>query len=134
MRLPSSTLPLVAVLSLALGGCVHKAPTTPLGNHAPHITSVSVVPDTIALHDSITVTCHAVDQDGDHLVYDWFTQLPLKISGASHGEYLYQTSSNTRVLYFAVPDSNNPYVPVQVFARDTLGLEDGVQFRVYLRH
>ena len=77
----------------------------------------------------------APDPDGDSLVYDWFTQIPLKIAGAPQEEYLYGTASNARVMYYAGPPSRAASVPTQVFARESSsGLQDGVAFRVMLKH
>ena len=121
------------VLLVFTCACSPEQPVAPRPNRPPTILSVLVVPDTLALSDSTTITCNAVDPDGDALLYDWFTSIPLRISGAPQGVYLYNTHSNTRVFYYAGPDSFTTYRRVQVFARDTYGLQDGVEFRVYLR-
>jgi hypothetical protein len=41
--------------------------------------SLTVFPTEIGLSDSAIVTCFATDQDGDTLVYDWETDLRLRI-------------------------------------------------------
>lgn len=126
---------LPAVLLLVLvGACGGDHPAAPRINHSPIILSVSALPETLGLSDSTTITCNAVDPDGDPLVYDWFTQLPLRIVGASQGVYLYNTKSNTRVLYYAGPDSLVTLGRVQVFARDTRGLQDGVELYLLLKN
>ena len=126
--------PMLGILLVVLVcACSPEHPAAPPSNRPPTILSVSAVPDTIALSDSTTIMCNAVDPDGDDLVYDWFTTIPLKIAGAPQGVYLYGTDSYTRVFYYAGPDSLTTYRRVQVFARDPGGLQDGVEFRVYLR-
>lgn len=125
----------ILVLIVAISSaCGATSPVTPRTNHAPTILSVTALPESLSLGDSTTITCNAVDQDGDSLVYDWFTQLPLKISGAPQGVYLYGTTSHSRVLYYSGPDSLVPLTRVQVFARDENGLQDGVELHIYMRN
>jgi len=126
---------LAAPLLFLVGSCTDEQPTQPLPNHPPRILSVSVIPDSIGLADSSLVICHAVDPDGDILVYDWITHIPLKLAGAApEDEYLFGTASNTRALYYAGPDSIATSVRTQVFTRDSHGLQDGVEFYVFLKN
>lgn len=73
----------LAALSLALAssivGCQQQ--TTGPTNHSPIITSLTVLPTSLGPTDSVVVTCIAADQDGDTLVYDWSTDLRLRIKG-----------------------------------------------------
>lgn len=130
----------IAVLCLcmlSMGSCAgkDKDPVKPRINHPPRIDSVEVIPGPVALFDSVTIICHAVDPDGDSLVYDWFSQTPLWIAGAPQKVYLYGTTSNERAVYYAGPASSASSVPMQVFARESVsGLQDGVAFRVQLKN
>lgn len=122
-----------AALIILIGACGSDGtPVTPT-NHPPIIRSVSAQPETLALSDSTTITCDAIDPDGDSLRYDWFTQVPLRIVGAQQGVYLYNSRSQTQILYYSGPDSLTTLGRVQVFARDTGGLQDGIEFFLILK-
>jgi hypothetical protein len=47
------------------------SPTTPAGNHAPIIQSVTASPSTISSSRWARVSCVATDADGDSLTYVW---------------------------------------------------------------
>lgn len=122
-----------AALLILIGACgSDRTPVTPT-NRPPIIRSVSAQPETLALSDSTTITCDAIDPDGDSLRYDWFTQVPLRIVGAPQGVYLYNSRSQTQILYYSGPESLTSLARVQVFARDTRGLQDGIEFFLILR-
>jgi hypothetical protein len=96
-------------------------------NRSPGILSLSVIPDVIGPSDSVTVTCKAVDPDGDTLVYDWITDGRSRIKGANSywDLHLYNTFENSRIFY---PNNLND-IPidtlwVQCFARDRKGKSD----------
>jgi len=74
---------LLAVLTLGVegAGCDRSSPSTRPVNHYPVMTSLTVHPTNIVTSDSAVVTCVATDQDGDTLVYDWQTDLRLRIRG-----------------------------------------------------
>ena len=76
-----NSLLLILVFAFAVDSCDSSRP--PLGptNHYPAIVSLTVVPTEIGTSDSAVVTCVATDQDNDTLVYDWETDLRLRISG-----------------------------------------------------
>ena len=74
-------LALLIPLGLSLNACNSRDPVKP-SNHSPIIHSLTVVPDTLGPGDSTLVTCDASDPDGDTLVYDWTTDLRMRIKGA----------------------------------------------------
>jgi hypothetical protein len=111
---------LAVTFALACTAC-HKSPTQP-ANHSPVMVSLSVMPAAIAPSDSAAITCIATDQDGDTLVYDWETDLRLRIKGASPNVPVkYNTFNNTEIFYpnYAPADSDTVWVVVTV--RDRRG-------------
>lgn len=88
----------------------------------PVIISLSASPDSIGPADSTRVTCRAFDLDDD-LVYDWFTDARLTISGNPFDQnFLYNTSGNSLVFY---PGPGSPHTVdtawVECSARDGRG-------------
>ena len=98
--------------------------STGLDNHRPVISSVTVVPATIAQADSTTVMVSATDPDGDDLFYDWTTDKRLRIKGALAGVRTLRGTRTPSMVFY--PDSVTPPDTcwVQVVARDIRGLSD----------
>ncbi len=65
---------------LSLSACSEKPPSRPV-NHNPVISSATATPPEMGPGDSTVITVIATDQDGDTLVYDWDTDLRLRIKG-----------------------------------------------------
>lgn len=78
--------PRLAVIAVALATvwglspCQDKPPTWPV-NHNPVMSSAAANPTDMGRLDSTEVTILATDEDGDTLVYDWTTDLRLRIKG-----------------------------------------------------
>lgn len=99
-------------------GC-SKDPGRPV-NHDPVMTSLTVFPTDIGPADSAVVTCIATDQDGDTLVYDWETDLRLRIRGNPPGDPTrFNTFNSSEVFYLN-------YLPV---GTDTVWVVGGVRDR-----
>jgi hypothetical protein len=114
------TLIAIASMSIAAGSCHKNDPGFRPVNRFPVMTSLSVFPSDIAISDSAVVTCLATDQDGDTLVYDWATDLRLRIRGNRSGDPTKSnTFSNSETFY---PD----YHPAQV---DTVRIACSVRDR-----
>lgn len=73
-------LALAGLALVAQGSSCVRQPSSP-SNHWPTLASLSVVPTSIGPGDSALVTCVAADADGDTLVYDWGTDMRLRIKG-----------------------------------------------------
>lgn len=101
-------------------GCGRNA-TGPL-NHAPVLVTLTVFPQSVGVSDSVVVTCVATDQDADTLVYDWETDLRLRIKGAPPGYPIKSNSpNNTETFYPAYVPSSLDTVWVACTVRDRVG-------------
>ena len=85
---------LMACLTIGLtaGACAKDSLRPYTTNRSPVMNSLTIFPTDIGAADSATITCLASDQDGDTLVYDWDTDLRLRIKGNAPGD---PTKSNT---------------------------------------
>jgi hypothetical protein len=113
---------IVAVCFLAplLGSC-SKFPTLP-ANRNPVLVSVEASVDSLGPADSLVVTVHATDPDGDELVYDWFTDGRLIIKGARPGDTSrYNTVAASQTFYRSAVIPYNGTAWVSVYARDRVG-------------
>ena len=128
-------MPLLAISLLSafiLGACAQS----PAENHRPIVFSIAASPESIGPADSTTVTLLATDPDGDLLVYDWFTDSRLEISGTRAGQnWLYTTSSHSHVFY---PGPGSPGTLdtawVQAVARDGRGMSDNRLVYIKVQH
>jgi hypothetical protein len=117
-------------LAVSIGACGSDSTTGPT-NHNPIITSLTVFPSAIGRTDSAIVMCISSDQDGDTLVYDWFTDGRLYVQGAPPWDHFkYNTRQPTRVFYPASVDSPIDTAFVQCNTRDRKG---GVSNYKYVR-
>lgn len=114
---------LLVLVALAIGACKEYA-TRPY-ERVPTISSVEWTPSSLGPGDSLVVTVHASDPDGDTLVYDWFTDARLRIQGASAGVYLYGSSSNSRRFYRSTTSASPDTAWIRCYARDQRGGSDG---------
>ncbi len=110
------------VVAVTSGAC-HKYSTAPR-NHYPTMSSLTVAPPEIGPADSAVVTCIASDPDGDTLVYDWDTDLRLRIKGNDPGDPTKSNTFNNSETFY--PDANyHPTrldsVAIVVTARDGRG-------------
>jgi hypothetical protein len=126
--------PLIAfLLGVSVGACSLDFPFD-LGNHRPHISSVTVFPNVITRADSVTVTVVARDADEDILVYDWITDGRLRIRGAIPSDHsLYNTSTNSMVFYPEYTPSLPDTPWVNCSARDGRGASDSRTVRFIVR-
>jgi len=110
------------LLAASAGACgAHDLPFKPPSRSAS-ILSLIASPSVISRSESVTVTCNAIDPDGDVLVYDWITDGRLRIQGALPGEHsLFNTSANARVFYPAAVRAPADTPWVQCSARDGKG-------------
>lgn len=118
---------LLVIVLLALGtqsaGC--DKDTTRPANHDPIMTSLTVFPTDIGTMDSAIVTCIATDQDGDTLVYDWETDLRLRIRGNPPDDPTkFNTYNNAETFYPNYIPAGVETVWVACGVRDRRGGED----------
>lgn len=121
MRTPLRLISLIAlVLTPHIVGCNSTSPV--VHNRSPAMQSLSVFPTDIGITDSVVVTCIATDADGDTLVYDWATDLRLRINGNPPTLPIKpNTHNNAEVFYPNYSPSNLDTVFVACTARDRRG-------------
>jgi hypothetical protein len=116
---------LAPLLVLLVVGACTKEPVTappPAQNHNPLILSLWAFPNDLGPADSMIVVCEATDQDGDTLVYDWFTDSRFIIAGNAADDHdLYNTFSKAHVFYrnYIFPGDTTGWV--QCIVRDRKG-------------
>ena len=116
---------MAALLLLLLVGACKKGHITgppPLQNHNPQILSLWAFPNSIGPTDSMVVVCQASDEDGDSLVYDWFTDSRFIIAGNNPSDHdLYNSPFNFHVFYRNYVSQTDTTAWVQCIVRDGLG-------------
>ena len=119
-------LPILSLFFLILTSfqCKEENPVSPPQNQSPQILSLIVFPTEIDSTDSVIVYCHAIDPDGDTLVYDWITDSRVKIKNTNNS-YLFHTYESFHVFYPNI-NAKPPYDTcwIQCFARDVKGGSD----------
>ena len=84
---------------LSLSACQNERPTWPV-NHNPIISSAIANPTDLGPSDSTVISVIAADQDGDTLVYDWDTDLRLRIKGAHPGRPVKTNTPNSSETFY----------------------------------
>lgn len=98
-------------------GCISENLTPPRGNQPPVILGLDFTPDsTIALGDTVWITCNAVDEEEDSLVYRWRL-----------GDGGLVDSTGMTVRWWA--GGTEDYHPVRVIVSDSLGA-DTLDFKI----
>jgi len=109
-------------------------PVAPPANRRPTILSLTVFPGDIASTDSAIVICNAMDPDADTLAYDWITDGRLNIKGAVSGQhFLYNTYSNSIIIFPNVVNSPIDTAWMQCYARDRKGMSDNRKVYLVIR-